>query len=68
MKKEIAAIADIAAYCLMPNHYHIILYVREDTDENKSKILSRKLGTLQSSYAQGMNKRYGTVDLYFNKK
>jgi len=68
IKKEISTHADILAYCLMPNHYHILLYIKEDTDEKKSSVLSRKFGTLQGSYAQGMNKRYNTVCSLFQQK
>lgn len=25
-----AETADVVAYCLMPNHYHVLVYVRED--------------------------------------
>ena len=43
----------IAAYCLMPNHYHLILRQREAGD------IGGFLKTVFNSYTQAINKRYG---------
>lgn len=48
----------IAAYCLMPNHYHLIL------SQNESGSIGRFLQTSFNMYVQGMNKvyrRHGTL-------
>jgi REP element-mobilizing transposase RayT len=48
----------IIAYCLMPNHYHFLLYPLED------RILSRFIQRLFNSYTQAFNKqqeRSGTL-------
>ncbi|PSR12780.1 transposase [filamentous cyanobacterium CCP3] len=42
--------ADVLAYCLMPNHYHFLLYLRGDG-------LSEKMGRLSLSYTKAINKR-----------
>ena len=43
---------DILAYCIMPNHYHLLVHA---TEENA---LSKMIHRLQTSYAGYFNKRY----------
>ena len=56
---------DILAYCLMPNHFHLLLYMAEqssgqarltvDSGSLGMQTLVRKIGTIQSSYTQAVN-------------
>lgn len=46
------AIVDIGAYCLMPNHFHIL--IREKTEGGIVKFMSRVL----TSYSSYFNKKY----------
>ncbi len=48
----------VVAYCLMPNHYHLL--VRPNDDE-----LSRHLMRLSVSYTKAINKRYGRTGSLF---
>ncbi|MCW6036628.1 transposase [Spirulina subsalsa FACHB-351] len=50
--------ADIIAYCLMPNHYHLLLYVKVD-------YLSRVMQQLGLSYAKAINQRHRRVGSLF---
>lgn len=67
---------DILAWCLMPNHYHLLIIVREDYEhenaiQNKEKIvnpLNRKIGIIQSSYTKAINKRYDRSGSLFRQK
>lgn len=72
MKKELIEFADILAYCLMPNHYHLLIHVKDETtavnNDQISGKLSRKLGTLQSSYTQAINKRLNRTGSLFQQK
>jgi putative transposase len=43
----------VIAYCLMPNHYHFLLYPEDDT------ALSRFIQRLFNSYTQAFNKQQG---------
>lgn len=52
----------ILAYCLMPNHFHLLIYtfhINEKSTITLSglELLPRKIGTLLSSYTQAFNKQ-----------
>ena len=49
---------DIIAYCLMPNHYHLLVYLRTD-------IFSKIMQAFTLSYAKAINKRYHRVGSLF---
>jgi REP element-mobilizing transposase RayT len=50
--------ASIIAYCLMPNHYHLLICPHDDH-------LSRRMQQLIISYTKAMNKRYNRVGALF---
>jgi len=64
----------IVAYCLMPNHFHLMLYLDETSTglEIKSKpqlqVLEQKLGTLQSSYTRAINNQENKTGSLFQTK
>ena len=82
IKKEIIPICDILAYCLMPNHFHMMVYLpspptRQTAQsgqtgrwEKKANMhpLSRKIGTLLSSYTQAINKQENRTGSLFQQK
>ena len=63
---------DTIAYCLMPTHFHFLIRVKEfenhtvsqlETEDNStemisSKIISKNIGVLLSSYTKAFNKKY----------
>ncbi len=71
IRKEIKPISEILSYCLMPNHFHfMIMATSKSCEENKQRIqiLSRKIGTLQSSYTQAINKQQNSTGSLFRQK
>lgn len=56
--KTLEVCTSVIAYCLMPNHYHLL--VRPDHDQ-----LSRQMQRLTISYTKAINKRYGQVGPLF---
>jgi putative transposase len=50
----IAQDVDVVAYCLMPNHYHLLVYLR-------SEHLSQAMKSLSLSYTKAINKRFNRV-------
>ena len=67
---------EIVAYCLMPNHYHWLIYTDEKVFWNKvnsrsnldGSVLARKIGTLQSSYTQAINNQENRTGSLFQQK
>ena len=49
---------DIVAYCLMPNHYHFLVYLRDET-------LSDAMKSLSLSYTKAINKRFNRCGALF---
>ena len=75
MREHILPYANILSYCLMPNHFHLILTVKPEGAaffENKRleelQILSRAIGTILSSYTQALNKQQGRRGSLFAHK
>ncbi len=56
--KYIHQVADIIAYCLLPNHFHFLLYFNYDLNGvQKMQKGNNPLGNLFNSYAQWFNKK-----------
>jgi putative transposase len=84
MEKELIPLCEILCHCLMPDHYHLLIYGNEsDTSQitpgrtvlsgptgsgNQMHLLSRKIGTLQSSYKQAIDERFTLTGYLFQQK
>ncbi|MCI4443588.1 MAG: transposase [Lentimicrobium sp.] len=62
IKTHLAEIADIYAYCLLKNHFHLVLKIKSTTElpekyhhENR---LSQPFSNLFNAYTKAINKRY----------
>jgi len=59
---ELKSLCDILAYCLMPDHFHLMIYLSSVTRQTAQSgqtgmhPLARKIGTILSSYTQAINK------------
>lgn len=75
IREQLFPCADIISYCLMPNHFHIIIHA------NNRSIIERKsfggkpmqefayrIGLLLSSYSQAINKQNKTSGSLFQQK
>ena len=59
--KYIAPVADIYAYCLLPNHFHLLLKFRNSDNQefdDEHKFLMKQLSNFLNSYAKAFNKVY----------
>jgi len=75
IRELILPYCNIVAYCLMPNHFHLILTIKPEgvTLINNEKleemqVLSRAIGTVLSSYTQALNKQQGRRGSHFAHK
>src|SRR5690625_3170448 len=61
VKKHILPIADIYSYCLLNNHFHLLVKIKEECEKNPSQSFSN----LFNAYSKAFNKRYkrtGSLD------
>ncbi|WP_281235452.1 transposase [Flavobacterium gelatinilyticum] len=61
LKKYILPIADIYAYCLLKNHFHIVLRIKDKIDlpEKFKEKIHLPFSNLFNSYSKSINKMYG---------
>ena len=64
--KTLRDLCEVLAYCLMPDHFHLLVYVPQNSGATRLtaqsgltgiQVLSRKVGTILSSYTQAINKQ-----------
>jgi putative transposase len=68
--RYIFPIADTYAYCLMKNHFHLLVRLHEDKDENKdwqSLLFSKAFSNLFSTYTKAINHTYHRTGSLFEK-
>lgn len=75
IREQLLPLADIFAYCLMPNHFHLLIRPTESGLTERISFggkpmqeLSYRLGMLLSSYAQAINKQNQTTGSLFQQK
>ncbi|MEI6753710.1 MAG: hypothetical protein WCK78_11145 [Paludibacter sp.] len=75
IREHILPYADVLSYCLMTNHFHLILTVKPDgvnffktKQIEEMQLLSRAIGTVLSSYTQALNKQLGRRGSLFAHK
>jgi putative transposase len=52
----------VIAYCLMPNHYHLVLQQKENGS------ISKFIQSVMTSYVQAINKKYDSSGILFQGK
>ena len=78
-EKYINPIADTFAWCLMKNHFHILVYLKEDNEINRNELTystidipkeinpSKQFSHLFNAYSQAINKRYKRTGSLFER-
>lgn len=72
IRNEIKPYCEILAYCLMPNHFHFMISANaKSTEKVKStgqQVLTRKIGSLLSSYTRAINIQRQMTGSLFRQK
>lgn len=77
MKKHLSPYASIIAWCLMPNHFHWVIYIRKEIldkpiiqnpDVTKSRKINQSIGILLGSYTRAIQKQEGITGSLFQKR
>ena len=69
--KYLSAKLDVLAYCLMPNHFHLLIRIRVVaglSEEHISRSVSKSFKDFLISYAKSINKRYNRTGALFQPK
>lgn len=64
VKTHIAPHCDILAWCLMPNHFHFMIYISADKDHKK---VSKGFQTAMSSYTRAINLQENRIGSLFTQ-
>jgi putative transposase len=62
--KYIAPVADTYAYCLLRNHFHLLVRIKPAA-RYRAAAVSKAFSNLLSAYAKAINKRYGRTGPLF---
>jgi putative transposase len=72
---QLKPVSEIVAYCLMPNHFHILLKANRNSIKERNAFggkpmqeLAYRIGILLSSYSQAINKQNKTTGSLFQQK
>lgn len=66
LKKHISPIAEIYTYCLLNNHFHLLIKIKENED-NKVKY-EQSFSNLFNAYAKAYNKKYNRTGKLFEER
>lgn len=73
IERYLLPVADLVAYCLMPNHYHLLIFIKQ-TSEVTSEVsptsevtseVSKAMMKISVSYTKTINTNYGRVGPLF---
>jgi putative transposase len=79
MDKYIDPVTEIYAWCLMKNHFHLLIYTKESEEIDQRKLnystiqqpnvlsISKQFSNLFNAYTLSINKRYGRTGSLFEK-
>ena len=72
---QIKPICDILCWCLMPNHFHLIIHTTKESCKSRDNFagkeiseLSFQIGKVLSSYSQAINKQNKTTGVLFQQR
>lgn len=67
IKKELTPYCKVLAYCLMPNHFHLMVYIEPKNSSDEFK-LNNAIAILLRSYTRALNKQQNRTGSLFQQK
>ena len=72
IKKYLLATVDIYSYCLLPNHFHLLLRIKDDEAlpeelRNGKTTVHQAFSNLFNAYSKAFNKKYARTGSLFQK-
>ena len=67
-EKHVEPIADTYAYCLMRNHFHLLVRIKETSQVLKTREVSQKFSNFFNAYTKAINKGYGRTGSLFEER
>ena len=64
----ISPVADTFAYCLLPNHFHFLVQIKEQQEELSGALASQHFSNFFNSYTKSINKAYQRTGSLFEKR
>lgn len=75
IREQLSPCVDIIAYCLMPNHFHLLIQANEKSITERTSFggksmqeFAYRVGIMLSSYTQAINKQNNTTGSLFQQK
>ena len=75
IREQLSSRVDILAYCLMPNHFHLLIRANEKSITERTSFgkksmqeFAYRVGIMLSSYSQAINKQNNTTGSLFQQK
>ena len=65
LEKYILPIANVWSYCLLKNHFHLLIRTKENL---KDKIISQAFSNVFNAYSKAINKAYGRTGSLFKDR
>ena len=72
LRKYIPPVADVYSYCLLPNHFHLVLKTKDERElpeeiRTGKRLIRHPFSNLFNSYAKSFNKTYNRRGSLFQK-
>jgi REP element-mobilizing transposase RayT len=65
MAKYVNPIADVISYCLLKNHFHLLVQIKNIENE---KLISQSFSNFFNAYAKAINKKYNRTGSLFKDR
>jgi REP element-mobilizing transposase RayT len=65
LKKHVLKVCDVYSYCLLSNHFHLLIRTKDDVEGRK---ISQHFSNLFNAYSKAINKKYNRTGSLFRDR